>query len=48
MDLGPTTEQPIETFAVVTTNLFSILEMHKPRQTQVYQVCSLQGTAGLA
>ena len=48
VNLGTTTEQPIETFAVVTTNLFSILEMHKPRQTQVYQVSALQGTAGLA
>ena len=48
VNLGTTTEQPIETFAVVTSNLFSILEMHTPRQTQVYQVCSLQGTAGLA
>lgn len=47
VNLGNTTEQPIETFAVVTNNLFSILEMHKPRQTQVYQVNSLQGTAGL-
>jgi hypothetical protein len=48
VNLGTTTEQPIETFAVVTNNLFSILEMHKPRQTQVYQVSSLQGTAGLS
>ena len=48
VNLGTTTEQPIETFAVVTTNLFSILEMHTPRQTQLYQVYSLQGTAGLA
>jgi hypothetical protein len=48
VNLGTTTEQPIETFAVVTTNLFSIVEMHKPRQTQLYQVSSLQGTAGLS
>jgi hypothetical protein len=48
VNLGNTTAQPIETFAVVTNNLFSILEMHKPRQTQVYQIYSLQGTAGLA
>jgi hypothetical protein len=32
----------------VTTNLFSILEMHTPRQTQVDQIYALQGTAGLA
>ena len=48
VNLGTTTQQPIETFAVVTTNLFSILELHTPRQTQVYHVSSLQGTAGLA
>ena len=47
VNLGNTTAQPIETFAVVTTNLFSILEMHKPRQTQAYHVYALQGMAGL-
>ena len=48
VNLGNTTEQPIATFAVVTNNLFSILEIHTPRQTQVYQIYALQGTAGLA
>ena len=47
VNLQNTTEQPIETFAVVTTNLFSILEMHKPRQTQVYHIHALRGMAGL-
>lgn len=47
VNLQNTTEQPIETFAVVTTNLFSILEMRKPRQTQVSHVYALRGMAGL-
>jgi hypothetical protein len=47
VNLQNTTEQPIETFAVVTTNLFGILEMHKPRQTLVYHVYPLRGMAGL-
>jgi len=45
VNLAPTTQQNIETIAIVTNNLFSILEIHKARQTQTYQIYNLQGTA---
>ena len=46
VNLGSTIQQPIKTFAVVTKNLFSLVDLHKPRQTQVYQIFALEGTAG--
>jgi len=45
VNLADTTEQDIETFAIVTNNLFSILEMKTPRQTQIYEIFELEGTA---
>jgi hypothetical protein len=45
VNLAGTTEQPIQTIAIETQNLFSILDRNKARQTQTYQVYNLQGTA---
>ena len=45
VNLADTTEQPIQTLAIETQNLFSILDRNKARQTQIYQVYNLQGTA---
>ena len=45
VNLAGTTEQPIQTIAIETQNLFSILDRNKARQTQAYQVYNLQGTA---
>ena len=44
VNLAGTTEQPIETLAIETHNLFSILDRNKARQTQTYQVYNLKGT----
>jgi hypothetical protein len=45
INLAGTTEQPIQTIAIETQNLFSILDRNQARQTQIYQVYNLQGTA---
>src|SRR5437763_16123056 len=45
VNLAGTTEQPIQTVAIETHNLFSILDRNKARQTQTYQVYNVQGTA---
>jgi hypothetical protein len=47
VSLETTASQPIETIGIITENLFSVLEMHTPRQTQVYSVITLQGSAQL-
>lgn len=45
VNLATTPSQPINTLAIVTENLFSILQIHTPRQTQVYSVINLSGSA---
>ena len=45
VNLAGTAEQAIQTVAIETQNLFSILDRNKARQTQTYQVYNLQGTA---
>ena len=45
VNLANTTQQNIQTIAIVTSNLFSILERNTPRQTSTYQIYNLQGTA---
>jgi hypothetical protein len=45
VNLAGTAEQPVQTVAIETQNLFSILDRNKPRQTQTYQVYNVQGTA---
>ncbi len=45
VNLAGTAEQAIQTVAIETHNLFSILDRNKARQTQTYQVYNLQGTA---
>jgi hypothetical protein len=45
VNLADTTEQPIQTLAIETQNLFSVVDRNKARQTQIYQVYNLQGTA---
>jgi len=47
VNLATTASQPIKTVGIVTENLFSILELHTPRQTQVYSVIELEGSAQL-
>jgi len=45
VNLAGTTEQAIQTVAIETQNLFSILDRNKARQTRTYQVYNLQGRA---
>ena len=45
VNLAGTAEQPIETIAIETHNLFSVLDRNKARQTRTYQVYNLQGRA---
>ena len=45
VNLAGTTEQAIQTIAIETQNLFSILDRNKARQTQIYQVYNVQGMA---
>lgn len=45
VNLANTTRQDIQTAAIVTSNLFSILERNAPRQTSTYQIYNVQGSA---
>jgi hypothetical protein len=45
VNLAGTGEQPIQTIAIETNNLFNILERNTARQTQTYQVYNLIGAA---
>jgi hypothetical protein len=45
VNLATTASQPINTIGIVTDDLFSIVQLHTPRQTQVYNVINLVGSA---
>lgn len=47
VNLANTSQQSIKTCAIITDNLFSILQLHTPRQTQQYQLYELDGTASI-
>ncbi len=45
VNLATTASQPINTIGIITDDLFSIVQIHTPRQTQVYNVINLVGSA---
>lgn len=47
VSLETTASQPINTIGIITENRFNPVEFHIPRQTQVYSVIPLQGSAQL-
>ena len=45
VNLAGTGDQPVQTIAIETNNLFSVLQRNTARQTQTYQVYNLIGAA---